>query len=136
MQIVEERIVEKKLQKKTVKFLGIEINLFKNSGNEDTTCDIIREDRSLDVIGLYGIPVGITVLHELPYSYRRAERTPEAALECAYAELDRRLASLSEEAQLLGKTIKTTFTDTSVILECTVQCLANIAVQSEFEITP
>lgn len=135
--VYEEKVFEEtKYGQITLKFFDFSLNIFKNSGNEDTTCDIIREEKSLDGIGLYGIPVGITVLHELPYSYRRTERTPEVALECAYAELDRRLASLSEEAQLLGKTIKTTFTDTSVILECTVQCLANIAVQSEFEITP
>ena len=135
--VYEEKVFEpSKYREITLNFFDFSLNIFKNSGNRDTTCDIIREEKSLDVIGLYGIPVGITVLHDLPYDYCRVERTPEAMLECAYAELDRQLSALSQDAQLLSKAIKTTWTDSSLILECTVQCLANIAVQSEFEITP
>lgn len=133
----EEKIFEStKYREITLHFFDFSLNIFKNSGNSHTTCDIIRDEKSLDAIGLYGVPVGITVLHDLPYSYHRTERTPEQALECAYAELDRRLSVLSQDAQLLSKTIKTTLTDSALILECTVNCLENIAVQSEFEITP
>jgi len=62
-------------------------------------------------------------------------RTRERALELGYAELERSLGSLSEEISLLSKSVKTTLTDSSLILECSVTCLENIAMQSEFEIS-
>ena len=63
-----------------------------------------------------------------------ARRTPEAALELAYEQLARELGGFSDDTQLLRKDIRTTLTDDALILDCTVLCIENIAVQSEFEI--
>ena len=61
-------------------------------------------------------------------------RTPEQALELAYAQLARELGALSGGTQLLRKDISTTLTEGSLILDCTVLCIEDIAMQVEFEI--
>ena len=98
-------------------------------------CDIIWEEKEWDVLGGKPLPIGIVLSHRVPYRLTQAQRTPNEALELAHAELERQLATLSTDTQLLGKSIRTTLTDTSLILECTISCIENIAVQSEFEIT-
>ena len=52
----------------------------------------------------------------------------------AYAELDRRMATLSESIEVLSKAIRTEIGEESLILECTLSCIEDIAVQTEFEI--
>ena len=81
------------------------------------------------------LPLSLTVVRHRPYTESRAVRSYDEALALAYEELGVSLATLSEEAQLLGKQIETEWCDDAVILRCTVTCIENIAVQSEFEIS-
>lgn len=85
--------------------------------------------------GRYPLPLSLSVTTVKPYTEQGFTRTPEEALELAYAELENRLMSLSDDAQLLRKDVTATITETSLILNCTVLCIENIAVQYEFEIT-
>jgi hypothetical protein len=62
-------------------------------------------------------------------------RTYEEASALAYAQLSRELAILTENAELLDKRIVVTPAEDRVILECTVKCIEDIAVQAELEIT-
>ena len=63
-----------------------------------------------------------------------AKRTPEEALDLAWEELDRQLEALSRDVQLLRKETTATVTERAVILHCTVTCVEDIALQTEFEI--
>ena len=76
----------------------------------------------------------LTVAQDLPYTLRNETRTAQEASALAYAELERSLAQLSKETQLLQKRITVSVTDTAVFLECTLECIEEIAVQHEFEI--
>lgn len=126
---------ESKYDEIILNFFDFSLKIFKNSGNEGGMCDIIKEEKGLEIFGVSSLPVGFTVSRALPYTTEEATRTPEAALELAYAELERQLGTLSSDAELLRKDISTTLTETSLILHCTVTCIEDIAVQSEFEIT-
>ena len=116
-------------------FFDFSLKIFKSTGNQGLICDIIKEEKGIDAFGLRALPFGLTVTSALPYTEHEASRTPEEALEMAYAELEHRLSALSDEVQLLRKDISTTLTETSLILSCTVSCIEDIAVQVEFEIT-
>ena len=61
-------------------------------------------------------------------------RSPEEAVDLAYEALASELSAHTADVQLLNKEIVTTITDHSVILDCTVLGIENIAVQSEFEV--
>ena len=117
-----------------VNFFDFSLKIFKNTGNLPLTCDIIEEERICNAWGDYPLPVSLTVQTAVPYTEKRFTRAPEEALELAYAQLATELSALSTEAQILQKSITTTLTDTSLILDCKVICIENIAEQVEFEI--
>ena len=119
-----------------LQIFGFSTKISKSTGNVPDRCDIIKKEKGLDWLGVSSLPAGITVTTYLPYEMREVTRTPEAALELAYIELEHRLSELSEETQLLKKSVSTTLTETSLILECNVLCVMDIASQIEFEMIP
>jgi similar to stage IV sporulation protein len=114
-------------------FFNFSVKIFKRTGNQVSTCDIIENEEDWGLPGLRNLPVGLTVTQWKPYTVQSARRSEEEAL--AYDALERELSQLSENAQLLRKSVSTTITETSLILVCTVSCLEDIAVQSEFAVT-
>lgn len=115
-------------------FFKFSLNFSKNSRKNTPLCDIIETTTGNDWLGLRDLPVSVLRRTYRPYRLVPAERTAEQALELAYAELDRELSGLSPDVQLVGKRIATTITDAGVILECTLDCVENIAVQVEFDV--
>ncbi len=126
---------EKKYAQIDLNFFDFSLNIYKRTGNVYGECDIIKEEYGLDLLGLHSLPISWSVTTARPYTLSTVERTYEEAMHCAYAQLSRRLAILSVDAELLEKRIQTTMTDTELILVCTVVCIEDIAVQTEFEIT-
>jgi similar to stage IV sporulation protein len=116
-----------------LKFFDYSLKVFKSVGNGTDTCDIIKEEINLNLLGSHTLPLGITVTKRIGYTEREAVRSPETALSLAYAELARELASLSERVDVIGKTICTEIGEESLILECRLSCIEDIAVQTEFE---
>ena len=119
----------------SLKILGFSLKIFKNSRNEEGSCDIIKEDHNLSLPFVSDLPFSCEVVKRKAYTESDATRTADEALELAYEELARSLSAFSEEAQLIGKQIETEWQDGVLILRCTVTCIENIAVQSEFEIS-
>lgn len=116
-------------------FFQKSVKIFKSTGNEVGSCDIIKREKRLAGVGLQNVPVWMTVETCRRYEEISVKRTEEQALSLAYEALTAELNSLSADTQLLRKEITTTLTDNSVILQCTVLCIEDIAVQSEFEIS-
>lgn len=116
-------------------FFQKRVKIFKSTGNHMGSCDIIRMENRFSGWGLGNLPIWLTVETCKCYEEVEIERTAEDALELAYEALSGELATLSRDAQLLRKEIKTTLTEDALILECVVSCIENIAVQSEFEVT-
>jgi hypothetical protein len=110
------------------------MKIFKNTGNGSGDCDIIEEINHLDTIGPNPLQFSLSVQSLRYYREETRTRTPEEALELAYASLSELLGGFSADTQLLSKEIKTTLTDSEVILICTVNCIEDIAFQSEFEV--
>ena len=126
---------EEKRKEIELNFFGFSIKIFKNSRNLPIECDIIKTNRVLEIFGLSDLPIGYTVTVANCYRTESLTRTEEEALLLAYEQLDRELAQLSSDAQILRKEIKTTIGEGAVILDCSVTALENIAEQVEFEIT-
>ena len=133
-------VYEKKVYEETqrgdvvLNFFGFSTKILKSTGNLTDSCDIIEKEKELNWFGESPLPVTLTVFTRLPYSLQTETRTPEAALELAYDALEHKLAAFSEDRQILKKSISTTLTESSLVLDCTVFCIENIAIQSEFEI--
>ena len=119
----------------TLNFFGFSTKILKSTGNLVGSYDIIKDEKGIDWLSGASLPIGFTVTTYLPYEQRLAERSCEEALSLAYAELEDRLSSLSADTLLLKKSVFTTLTETSVVLECDLLCIMNIAEQVEIEIT-
>lgn len=115
-------------------FFDFSVKILKSTGKTASCCDIIETEKVWRIPGGRILPVGLTCERVLPYTEVTKTRTPEAALTLAYAELESTLSALSADTQLLKKTIRTEIADDAVILTATVECVENIAVQTEFEI--
>ena len=115
-------------------FFGFSTKILKSTGNLMGSCDIIEVEKAFDWLGGVSLPMGYTVTTYLPYELRTRERSYEEALTLAYEALEDRLGELSKDVLLLKKSVFTTLTETSVVLECDLLCLMNIAEQVEFEI--
>lgn len=133
--VCEEKIFgEAKRGDVTLNFFGFSTKILKSTGNPMGSCDIIEDEKGFDFFGGASLPISLTVSTCLPYEIVSAERSYEEALELAYRELEGRLSELSEDTLLLKKSVFTTLTETSLILECDLLCVMNIAEQVEFEI--
>ena len=118
----------------TLNFFCFSTKILKSTGNVTGSCDIIEVEQDSTLPGGASLPVGITVTSYRPYELRGAERTHEEALELAYRALEAELKALPEDTLLLKKSVFTTLTETSVVLECDLLCIMNIAEPLEFEI--
>lgn len=116
-------------------FFNFSQKIFKNSRNLDILCDIIKYNTDLGQLGGNRLPMSISHTEVRPYSLRERDRSPEEALELCYEELEQKLSSLSDEVQILQKSITTEIREDAVILVCTVTCIEDIAAVQEFEIT-
>ena len=117
-------------------FFDFSLKIFKNSRNPNTSCDIIKGEKSILASIFSRLPFGITLSTVYPYQTETVARTYEEALTLAYAQLASQLGMLASDVQLLQKNVTTTLTDASLILDCTVVCVRDIAVQAEFEVLP
>ena len=122
------------LQQIELGFFNFSHKFFKNSGNSDILCDIIKYNADLGQLGQNRLPVSLSRTEVHPYHIETRGRTAEEALELCYEELSRQLSSLSGEVQLLQKEIVTEVGENSVVLVCTLTCIENIALVQEFEI--
>lgn len=117
-----------------LKFFHFSVKFFKKGGNDDLLCDIIKEDKAVELFDRYRLPVSLLVTKVHPYRLQSVRLTPDEALDAAYAALEEQLSALSTEAQLLKKDVRYAMDGDVLILTCRVECIENIAVQQEFEI--
>lgn len=131
---VEKSYTDEKIGAITLNFFQKSMKIYKSTGNDTGACDIIEEVKGLSGLGLLNVPVLLNVQRHRCYEEVRRERTEEEALALAYEALAARMGELSSEITLLSKQIETSITDTSVVLECRLICIENIAEQVEFEV--
>ncbi len=130
----EKHYEERECREIVLNFFDFSMKIFKNTRNDGRECDIIKEEKIWTLFGRHALPVSFTVTDAIPYRTESAQREPEEALTLAYGELETRLSDFSESGQLLRQDVTSEWTDTSLILHCTVYCIEDIAVQREFEI--
>ena len=123
-----------KTQSVTLNFFDFSVKIFKMSGNPTCDCDIIERKTDLEGFGPNPLPISFSTVEAIPYVMQRLTRTPEEALELAYTQMEKELGDFSQGRELLRKQITTEVGDGSVKLVCTVLCIEDIALQSEFEI--
>ena len=131
----EEKVYEEPvLDSLEIHFFDFSKKIFKNSGNSNILCDIIKYNSNLGKLGDNRLPWSFSRIELHPYHFESKQRTTEEAIALCYEELSNKLALLSGDVQLLQKDIVTEVREDAVVLICTITCIENIAVVQEFEI--
>lgn len=134
LETTEKVYLEEKKSGIWINFFQKSMKIFKSTGNEVGNCDIINTENHFSGFGLRNLPVWLTVETCRFYEEVSVSRTGEEALTLAYQQLEQEMAVLSQDVQLLRKEIVTTLSVDTLILDCTVVCIENIAVLSEFDV--
>ncbi len=119
---------------KILNFFDFSMNISKKCGNEDILCDKINIVENYSLFGRVGTPFAVETVKYLEYETVCETRTPEAAEELAYFELEEKLAVMSEESTLIKKTVTPYVRDDRFILHCVIVLIEDIAEVSEFDV--
>lgn len=117
----------------SMNFFDFFFNFYKKGGNGDEMYDIITEEICFSWFGSHALPFSLTAERAVLYEMQPYRRTAQEASDLAYAALEYALSALSDDAQLLRKSIVPTLTEDAFVLECTVVCIEDIACQLDFE---
>ncbi len=119
--------------KKYVIFFQKQIKVFINSGNLGASCDKIEEEENLSLFGA-SLPFCLRTEKYVEYETVKAKRTVSEAEALAKARLDEILKSEFADAEISSREISFEKEGNTVILNCDVVCVENIALTQEFEI--
>ena len=118
---------------KSLNFFGFSLKISKKVWNSGELYDTIKRVEEYDAISGLRLPVFATKTSYYEYEYVKARRTPEAARELAYFELNRKIEALGD-VEIIKKSISTTVSDNELILVCTLTCIEDISTVSEFDV--
>ena len=125
---VNSRVVEK-----YITFFSKEIKIFKRDTQNGEFCDTIDTESVFRFFGGARLPFGIRTVREVISEEITERRGESEAMEIAYYELSREMERELSDATVLKKTIDFELTEDSYILHCTVRCVENIGIVSEFD---
>ena len=120
---------------KSLIFFGKSIKLSKSTGIMGGSCDTIYTMENWALPGGVSLPIGVlrTTLRE--YRTQTVERTREQAYDEAMAALNAALRERAQDALLLSKTVRVSYSPTHCTLLCEYSCLRNIAISQPFYVT-
>ena len=129
LETVEKVHTGREWKEKYVNFFAKRIKVFANTGNVGGSCDIIKRNNSVKLPGGVSLPIGTETVCYREYREAPVILDAETAMECAFSELDDRLAQFVTEsgAELLRKTVRYQMDDDAYRIRCTVMCIENIA---------
>ena len=110
-----------------------EIKIFKRDTQNGEFCDTIDTESVFRFFGGARLPFGIRTVREVISEEITERRGESEAMEIAYYELSREMERELSDATVLKKTIDFELTEDSYILHCTVRCVENIGIVSEFD---
>ena len=119
---------------KYLNFFDYSMNISKNSRKDDALYDKINIVENYCLLGMIETPLSVKTERYLEYKTVYETRSPEAAEELAYFELENKLSAMADDATLIKKTVVPYARDDRFILHCTVVLIENIAEISEFEV--
>ena len=77
------------------------VNIFKNYGNCENTCDIIRENRNFALFGKLRLPIRIEKAYAVEYEQRQYKRSEEEMSSLAKRQLDAMMYSVFKDSDVL-----------------------------------
>ena len=118
-----------------VVLFNFSINIFKNYGNCENTCDIIEETREFALFDRYKLPITLRKAYVIEYSDVERTRTDAEMIEAAKRELDARIYASFRNADVIKLKTGGELTDGSYEMWTRVVYVTDICKESAIEIT-
>jgi similar to stage IV sporulation protein len=118
--------------KKRLKIFSKEINFYINNNKYVEICDKIEKEKQILLFGKYKLPIIIYETRYYPYQIDKAVYSKSEAVDVAMAKLRHDLDDILMNAELVSKSIKTSNNDTSILVNCNIYIIKNIAREAEF----
>ncbi len=112
---------------KYIKFFSKNIFFSRNSRNSMAKCVKIYREENLSPPNLTPLPFGIVTELVTEYETVTKRRTVKEASDMAFCLLGRQMTEELKESDLMSKNIRSSLTDSSVVLICEAVCSENIA---------
>lgn len=119
---------------RSVKIFSKSLNFFNKYRNYEEFCDTIETKERLRLFGTVILPVEITTEKYYEYEYRDRTYTTEEAVDIAFMQLRSDMDEALKDAELISKSVKTSFDNEYFYIECNLFCLENIATIVEFQV--
>jgi similar to stage IV sporulation protein len=115
---------------KSLFFFGKSIKFSKSTGIIGGSCDTIYTMEKWALPTGHALPLGWETVRYRPYGIKVRTRSQREAYALAMAELEQHLRGCADDALLLHKSVRVSYSDTYCTLVCDYTCLQNIAVPS------
>ena len=118
---------------KSVKIFSKSLNFSNKYRNYGEFCDTIETKERKTLFGSIVLPVETVTRKYYEYEYRDRTYTKEEAVDIAFKQLRSDMDKELEDAELISKSVKTSFDDEYFYVECNLFCLEDIADVVEFQ---
>ena len=132
---VERVLKSQKLAHMRLVLFKFSINLFKNYGNSENGCDIIKENRKFTLFNEYRLPVRIERAYIAEYEEVERTRSAEEMTSAAERELDAMIYSMFKDADVIKLRTEGAFVDGAYRISARVVYSADIGEKSVIEIS-
>jgi hypothetical protein len=130
-----ERVVKRnRLREIRLYIFNFSINIFKNYGNCENTCDIIRENRSFALFGKVSLPIRVEKAYTVEYEERQYARSRDEMIALAKRDLDAMIYSVFKDSDVLRIRTESSFSDGVYRITARVVYSADVGKQSAIEI--
>ncbi|MGM9646241.1 MAG: sporulation protein YqfD [Eubacteriales bacterium] len=118
---------------KDIKIFSKSLNFSNKYRNYGEFCDTIETKERKTLFGSIVLPVETVTRKYYEYEYRDRTYTKEEAVDIAFKQLRSDMDKELEDAELISKSVKTSFDDEYFYVECNLFCLEDIADVVEFQ---
>ena len=125
--------IDEKKSELTYKILGFSINLLKNSGNLQSSCDIIENENVCELFGRYKLPVRKKTVTAVLYELQAVELSCDEMVFLASQRLRDNIALSLSDAELLSIRTVGAYTEDGYTMTASVTVLRDIGKESKFE---
>ncbi len=119
---------------KDIKIFNKSIKFSLKGRNEEVFCDKIIKNNRVKLFGKIEMPIEITTTEYLPYESEIATYTYNEAVDIAFSRLREELDVALADAQLISKSIRTSYDSENVYIDCDLYCIESIGEKNTFYI--
>ena len=132
--VTEKESISRRLLHARILLFNFSINIFKNYGNRENSCDIIEEIRSFALFDKYRLPIRLEISRSVEYEETVLTRSESEMIEAARRELDGKIYSMFKDADVIGLGTSGEFKDDVFYLRSRVVYSTDIGKESAIEI--